>query len=650
MNSTISKNNWFTTRYGLVKYCAGIFLVVMIICSGCIGGSDSDVLDENADEPVINSSGTAGSLEWLSWMMDRYHTGLDVYSDADAAGNHFSMRGRMAGSQGDWIVPVMNEQWSQDSHSGKTCIQAKLLSDPGNWGGWYFMNGVLNNGTAPIENWGDYPDSGVNLTNAKKLNFFAKGEKGGERVEFFMGGIGWPSDGNPGKKYRDSSRQLSTDWITLTPEWKEYSINCSGTDLHSILGGFGWVSSYRENDGRPITFYLDDIRYETDRTEDPRFVTSYKTVPSDDDFDEVLNNVGYTYDNVLVILAYIARGEPDDIKRARVIADALIYAQDHDRYYSDGRLRNGYQAGDVSLPPGWFSNGKVGTVRMPGWYNLSEHQWFEDKYQVSSDTGNQAWAMIGLLGIYGATKDEKYLNAAEKLGSWIDEHCSDDRGAGGFTAGFSGWEKNEGKQLYKSTEHNLDLFAAYSRLGAYTGDERWKQDAENAKGFVLSMCDEDEGKFFTGTAADGATINKDVIPLDCQAWTVLSLKYVLTGDQKTRALRYAEENMRVGDGYSFAYSKEKDLPGGVWFEGTGQMALACKENGMPDRSEQIDGFLEKSSQNGALYATDKPKLYTGFETALGDPWYYYHRKHIGATAWKVMAEEGMNPFWPGDFN
>jgi len=40
-------------------------------------------------------------------------------------------------------------------------------------------------------------------------------------------------------------------------------------------------------------------------------------------------------------------------------------------------------------------------------------------------------------------------------------------------------------------------------------------------GFVEAMWDAEEGKFWTGTAADGLTINKTVIPLDVQAWAVL---------------------------------------------------------------------------------------------------------------------------------
>src|SRR3954471_9476026 len=42
-----------------------------------------------------------------------------------------------------------------------------------------------------------------------------------------------------------------------------------------------------------------------------------------------LMSTAFTYDNALAILAYVARGRPEDIARARVIGDGLLYAQQH---------------------------------------------------------------------------------------------------------------------------------------------------------------------------------------------------------------------------------------------------------------------------------------------------------------------------------
>ena len=120
------------------------------------------------------------------------------------------------------------------------------------------MNGVFPpNAQEPQQNWGDYPNAGFNITGATKLTFFARGEKGGEQVEFFVGGIGWPD-----KPYKESLPKVSTGYVTLSKEWKEYTIDLTGKDLSYVLSGFGWVTNAPRNLGQEITFYIDDIRFD----------------------------------------------------------------------------------------------------------------------------------------------------------------------------------------------------------------------------------------------------------------------------------------------------------------------------------------------------------------------------------------------------
>jgi hypothetical protein len=38
-------------------------------------------------------------------------------------------------------------------------------------------------------------------------------------------------------------------------------------------------------------------------------------------------------------------------------------------------------------------------------------------------------------------------------------------------------------------------------------------------------------------------------------------------------------------------------------------------------------------------------LSTGFDTAGGDPFKYFRRLHVGATAWNVFAQMGFNPYY-----
>ena len=89
----------------------------------------------------------------------------------------------------------------------------------------------------------------------------------------------------------------------------------------------------------------------------PALLKSYvvETGPNATDFDLTQGNAAYVYDNALAGLALLAGGEREAASR---IGDALVLAQNDDRYWKDGRLRNAYQAGPMSIP-----------AKLPGWWN-----------------------------------------------------------------------------------------------------------------------------------------------------------------------------------------------------------------------------------------------------------------------------------------
>jgi hypothetical protein len=500
------------------------------------------------------------------------------------------------------------------------------------------MNGVLQGGeTAPKENWGDTANAGLDLRGATILTFWAKGAVGGERVEFFAFGMG--RDAGTGlavKPYPDSLPKISTGYVTLTDQWVQYTISLAGKDLSYIIGGFGWITNAPENLNRDITFYLDDIQYDKARPNDPRFLVSYETQASNNGFDLVMRNVAFTYDNAIALLALLSVGETD---RAKLLADALVYAQQHDRFYADGRIRNAYQGGDLVLPPGWESNGQANTIRMPGWYDPVQNKWLEDEFNVSTHTGNMAWAMLALLAYYERAGGDQYLTAAQTMGDWVETNCRDTRGMGGYTGGFEGRETNSIKLMYKSTEHNIDLYAAFQRQYLITGETKWQTRAKYAKQFIQAMWDPAEGKFWTGTDTDGVTINKTSIPVDIQAWAILALKE--EGQPYLPALDYVEAHQKIGAGFDFNQDQN-----GIWYEGTAQMAAAYYYTGRTEKWQTLVTFL-KSVQNPSesLPAADRDGLTTGFNLPDGTPLLYYYRPHVGATAWFILAQTGKNPFW-----
>ena len=176
------------------------------------------------------------------WEVSTYE--FPVYTEISSSNNHFVPSGWM----GDYGDIVINESCSENPHRGESCIKIiyTAKATQGNrWAGIYWQN--------PANNWGMI-NGGFDLSGATKLTFWAKGAKGGERVEFKVGGISG--------KYSDSLQPpVSTGIIVLTNEWTPYNIDLEGKDLSYISGGFCWVTSMRDNpEGCEI--YLDDIKFE----------------------------------------------------------------------------------------------------------------------------------------------------------------------------------------------------------------------------------------------------------------------------------------------------------------------------------------------------------------------------------------------------
>ena len=319
------------------------------------------------------------SLEYLRNVMDEYHDRYPVYDDVSSAGNHFHA---WAKTGNDLDALNINGSWTDNPQSGATAIRNEFVDTPGdNYGGFYFLNGVLLPGaTAPEPNWGTVDDAAIEaLVNAKALTFWARGENGTEKIEFFLAGVGRdPYSGEPIAPYPGSSHRYPGIGTTfsLSTQWQQFTIDVAELDLREVLGGFGWVANDINNPGGAV-FYVDDIQFELEpaaieqRLNEPRFLRSYTTLPrqpdpfdddTHDDIDLTLRNTAFTYDNALAILAFLAAEDVDSLRRARLIGDAFVYASQHDRsfgpydgipgFFNDAApLRTAYVAGDIALPP-----------------------------------------------------------------------------------------------------------------------------------------------------------------------------------------------------------------------------------------------------------------------------------------------------------
>jgi len=484
------------------------------------------------------------AFQHLDDVMDQFHECFYVYSDFCAGGNH----GFSSGWMGDLSALEYDGNSTNTCFSGRSCIRINFTSRSNNWAGIIFQS--------VEDDWGTVSNGGFNLTGATKLTFAARGEAGGERVEFFAGSVSGT--------YGDSFPKISTGYITLSSSWQEYELDLTGQDMSHVVGLFGFVLN-TSNDPNGATFYIDQIRYNKSDLNAPRFLNSYHTLACASP-DAYLHNVCFIYDECLAVLAYLARGTADDLERARLLADALVFAQGHDRYYTDGRLRNAYMSGDLA-------DHMTGKARL---WDEEASIWYEE---VSSYTGNLAWAILALVAYYEQEGGAQYLDAAIQIGEWIENHTNDEGGAEGYTGGYAGWEPSQTKITWKSTEHNLDVHVAFKRLYNVTGDAKWLNGALQANSFVDSMWNEAGGHFWTGTLDDGVTVNTNTVPLDIHAWAVMAF----TNTDYSALLNWAEDNCRTTcHGFTgFDFNTDKD---GVWFEGTAQMTLAYEITGEEEKA------------------------------------------------------------------
>lgn len=166
-----------------------------------------------------------------------------IYADRSSVNNHFVPSGWM----GDYGDIKYDGASKEDAYLGDTCVKVVYsgkATQGARWAGMYWQN--------PANNWGTI-DKGFDLSKATKVTFWARGAKGGERIEEFkIGGImGEFSD----------SDAAGIGPVILNKEWTQYSIDLKGKDLSYIIGGFCWATNIDVNpDG--ATFYLDEIKYE----------------------------------------------------------------------------------------------------------------------------------------------------------------------------------------------------------------------------------------------------------------------------------------------------------------------------------------------------------------------------------------------------
>ena len=110
----------------------------------------------------------------------------------------------------------------------------------------------------PPGNWGDKEGRDLSGKGYQELSVWARGvpDKAGRYpvIQFPVGGVSDPS-----KKYQ-ASFEKKGEFVTLTAEWKRYTISLAKENLSSVISAFTFVVRSEDNPNG-ATFFLSEIEY-----------------------------------------------------------------------------------------------------------------------------------------------------------------------------------------------------------------------------------------------------------------------------------------------------------------------------------------------------------------------------------------------------
>ena len=343
-------------------------------------------------------------------------------------------------------------------------------------------------------------------------------------------------------------------------------------------------------------------------------------------------------------------------------------AQAHDPQHRDGRLRQAYNVG-----PYTFFDGVAqpdGFVRGDGTVNIASQFGF-----LGTTVGDMAWTGLALAALARYSGEARFLAGAVSIGSWIVAQASTEQPLGGFKGGVDG----AGQPLpHSATEHHIDLVGFFGQLAALTGERAWLGHRARAAAFVAGMWDGAGGFFYTGSN-DGVSINTFPVPEDTQTWSYLALG----GQRHARSLDWAATQLAVTDsadrtnstvppgssfeGVTFSSASllaDEGAPiapfqprpnrSGVWFEGSAHLAAALRQRrGRGDEalaSRLLASIEHAQDQLGIAQTCGGAALPEGagvvaasspLDTGFGFGYYPY--RHVGASAWYLLAAARANP-------
>ena len=528
---------------------------------------------------------------------------------------------------------------------------------------------------------------------------------------------------SPGFAVRFVIAQHPTPFVSFPAQWTSMcfelaTLGLTSNELSEVHFLFTIVSN-GVNAPSGGTVLLDNIRFEPVPTTQQNAISFplanqvFGVVPVPDALpgrvrippDQILPNLTTIYESSLAILALLGSGTAQDLESARTIADALVYALDHENQGDpiptapDGSagLHNGMFGGDLPLfndqGPG---AGLAGQIRLPG-FSIASNLCGPSHFCLVLDGatgGNNAFVILALTASFREFGDLRYLDAARTIGNWIYGNLLDTSGTGygGYVLGYP--DEGQPKQLItgKSIENNADIFSAYMALADVASESgmtaegiEWTRRAAIAGDFVMQMFDASAGRFYAGTVPaattpspgitpDGPRMGDDVINtfdfLDAETFSTLAL----AGSQLYRnAIDWRRPTQWVLDRFVQSVTSGGDQfqgfnlvdtptegPNGIAWEFTAQAIVTFRfvdalygESRFESAAQLYLDQLRQAQQSapfadgkGLVAATlEGGDLLPPYEHCLSTPFQCVaSRVGLAATTWAVFADLDLNPF------
>jgi hypothetical protein len=308
------------------------------------------------------------------------------------------------------------------------------------------------------------------------------------------------------------------------------------------------------------------------------------------------SNLVSLYDNALAVMAFSIMG---DFDKAEKTLD----------YFADN-------IAEVKTAPGGFGQFRKKTGKLPA---EGSRRWM----------GDNAWLLLAINNYHSLAKNNKYHILAQELEAWLRSLQDKD---GGLIGGF----EHDGRPITKVTEGMIDALNAvegydsfHSSLLAYLKTERW----DAADGLLISWPDPPHPNY--------------KYALDLVTWGYCSLQdfpvSVLKEADRFLNSKTSTVNQAVIEGYCM--DEDNDT---VWFEGTGQMAVAFNTAGLFSEANKYLSEMERGILISNNYKNSVGFPYTtNLGTSYGDGELWTGADEnicVSSNVWYLFGVKRFNPF------